>query len=65
MNVVCQSLRRSLSGEPESTRHIECLRASNTSTLPITRLAEHRSNPSEFIGMHFSVRSQGCHWSRR
>ncbi|RMD50055.1 MAG: 3-hydroxyacyl-CoA dehydrogenase [Alphaproteobacteria bacterium] len=31
----------------------ECIIASNTSTLPITELAESVSNPEQFIGIHF------------
>ncbi len=31
----------------------ECIIASNTSTLPITELAEHVKNPEDFIGIHF------------
>ena len=36
--------------------------ASNTSTLPITGLAEAVPDPAKFVGMHFFSRCTGCRW---
>jgi len=38
--------------------------ASNTSTLPITGLAQASGKPANFIGLHFSARWTRCRWWR-
>jgi len=47
------SLKKDVYGEIEPLLADDALLASNTSTLPITSLAEGVSRPEDFIGMHF------------
>ena len=42
----------------------DALLCSNTSTLPITELAEGVNRPDDFIGLHFFSPSTRCRWSR-
>jgi 3-hydroxyacyl-CoA dehydrogenase/enoyl-CoA hydratase/3-hydroxybutyryl-CoA epimerase len=46
-------LKRNLTRELLPFLKFDCLFASNTSTLPISLLAEAHSNPEQFIGLHF------------
>ena len=47
------SVKREVMAEIEPHLAPDALLASNTSTLPITQLAENVSRPAEFIGLHF------------
>ena len=47
------ALKRSVYAEVESVVAADALLASNTSTLPITGLADGVTRPADFIGMHF------------
>jgi 3-hydroxyacyl-CoA dehydrogenase/enoyl-CoA hydratase/3-hydroxybutyryl-CoA epimerase len=47
------SVKRDVMAEIEPHLAPDALLASNTSTLPITQLAENVSRPSEFVGLHF------------
>ena len=47
------ALKQAVLREVESVAHPECIFASNTSTIPISRIAAASSRPSNVIGMHF------------
>jgi 3-hydroxyacyl-CoA dehydrogenase/enoyl-CoA hydratase/3-hydroxybutyryl-CoA epimerase len=47
------SLKKQVYAETESHLDLDALLGSNTSTLPITELAESVSRPEDFIGLHF------------
>jgi len=48
-----EKLKNSITEETEKVIRKEVIYASNTSTIPITKLAEASSKPDKFIGLHF------------
>lgn len=48
-----RTLKAKVTQESEAVNDEECIFASNTSTLPITGLAEASKRPENFIGLHF------------
>ncbi len=48
-----RALKAKVTQESEAVNNDECIFASNTSTLPITGLAEASQRPENFIGLHF------------
>jgi 3-hydroxyacyl-CoA dehydrogenase/enoyl-CoA hydratase/3-hydroxybutyryl-CoA epimerase len=46
-------VKRTVLREVEAVAHADCIFASNTSTIPITRIAEASRRPERVIGMHF------------
>jgi 3-hydroxyacyl-CoA dehydrogenase / enoyl-CoA hydratase / 3-hydroxybutyryl-CoA epimerase len=47
------ALKQRLRDEVEAVTHVESIFASNTSSIPITRLAEGARRPAQVIGMHY------------
>jgi 3-hydroxyacyl-CoA dehydrogenase/enoyl-CoA hydratase/3-hydroxybutyryl-CoA epimerase len=47
------AVKQAVLREVESVAHPECIFASNTSTIPISKIAAASSRPSNVIGMHF------------
>ena len=48
-----RDVKKSVIEQAEAVVGPDCIFASNTSTLPITSLAEHSKRPKSFIGIHF------------
>ena len=48
-----REIKAKVTAETEANTSADCIFASNTSTLPITGLAERSSRPENFIGIHF------------
>lgn len=47
------SIKQQVLGDVEKATSTDCIFASNTSSLPITQIAEHAKRPENVIGMHY------------
>ena len=59
-----QQLKAQVTQQAEVYLNETGVMASNTSTLPISDLAQASRNAAQFIGLHFLVRSTKCNWSK-